>query len=122
MTTVERIELEADGLRRVGNVHLPDSPDPALPGLVLTGPFTGVKEQVVGTYAQGLADAGFAALAFDRGCAVAGVAGAYNSPAPFSAGMGAEAYRRAPAGFLVAPRTSGCPRSPRTGVRRPWTR
>jgi fermentation-respiration switch protein FrsA (DUF1100 family) len=36
------------------------------PGVVLTGPFTGVKEQVVGTYASILAAAGFATLAFDH--------------------------------------------------------
>lgn len=36
------------------------------PGVVLTGPFTGVKEQVVGTYASILATAGFATLAFDH--------------------------------------------------------
>jgi uncharacterized protein len=33
---------------------------------VPTGPFTGVKEQVVGTYAAALADAGYASLAFDH--------------------------------------------------------
>jgi fermentation-respiration switch protein FrsA (DUF1100 family) len=36
------------------------------PGVVLTGPFTGVKEQVVGTYARILAAAGFATIAFDH--------------------------------------------------------
>ena len=36
------------------------------PGIVLTGPFTGVKEQVAGTYASILAAAGFATLAFDH--------------------------------------------------------
>lgn len=36
------------------------------PGVVLTGPFTGVKEQVVATYARRLADAGLAALVFDH--------------------------------------------------------
>lgn len=66
---VEPVQFEADGLRLVGNLHLPDGAAGAgspLPGLVLTGPFTGVKEQVVGTYARRLADAGFAALAFDH--------------------------------------------------------
>ena len=33
---------------------------------MLTGPFTGVKEQVVSVYARGLADGGIAALVFDH--------------------------------------------------------
>ena len=37
-----------------------------VPGVVLTGPFTGVKEQVVSVYARRLADAGLATLAFDH--------------------------------------------------------
>ena len=36
------------------------------PGIVLTGPFTGVKEQVVSVYARRLADAGLATLVFDH--------------------------------------------------------
>ena len=36
------------------------------PALVLTGPFTGVKEQVTGTYADALAAEGFVTLAFDH--------------------------------------------------------
>ena len=36
------------------------------PAIVLTGPFTGVKEQVTGSYAELLAAAGFATLAFDH--------------------------------------------------------
>ncbi|MFD2092684.1 alpha/beta hydrolase [Blastococcus deserti] len=161
---IERVPFEADGLTLVGELHRPDGdPHGTLPGIVLTGPFTGVKEQVVGTYARRLAEAGFAALAFDhrgfgesagrrqhedaagklsdlraavrllaahpavdaarlgllgiclgggyavraaafdpRVQAVAGVAGAYNSPAAFAAGMGADAYRKALAGFLEA--------------------
>jgi uncharacterized protein len=52
-------------VRLVGVLHLPDGDGPA-PGLALTGPFTGVKEQVVGTYARRMAEAGYAALAFDH--------------------------------------------------------
>jgi uncharacterized protein len=36
------------------------------PGIVLTGPFTGVKEQVVSVYARRLADHGLATLVFDH--------------------------------------------------------
>jgi uncharacterized protein len=61
----ERITFDADGVPLVGELHLPDADGPA-PGLALTGPFTGVKEQVVGTYARRMAEAGYAALAFDH--------------------------------------------------------
>jgi uncharacterized protein len=37
-----------------------------VPGVVLTGPFTGVKEQVVSVYARRLADNGLATLVFDH--------------------------------------------------------
>jgi hypothetical protein len=37
-----------------------------VPAVALTGPFTGVKDQVVGTYAERLAGAGLATLAFDH--------------------------------------------------------
>ena len=162
---VQRLEWDADegGPRLVGELHLPDHLAEAGPGLVLTGPFTGVKEQVVCTYARRLAEAGFAALAFDhrgfgesagrrqhedspgkladlrsavtllgdhaavdaerigllgiclgggyavraaaedpRVRAVAGVAGAYNSPEAFARGMGQQAYHDALARFLAA--------------------
>ncbi len=143
-----------------GVLRLPESDGP-VPGLVFTGPFTGVKDQVVGRYADRLARAGFATLAFDhrgfgesggrRGhedsggkladlraavdalaarpevaadrlgvvgiClgggyavraaaqdprlrAVAGIAGAYNSPAWFARQMGVGAYRSALRSFL----------------------
>ena len=36
------------------------------PGLVFTGPFTGVRDQVTGLYADRLAAAGFTTLAFDH--------------------------------------------------------
>lgn len=61
----ERVTFEADGVRLAGELHLPDR-DGVAPGLALTGPFTGVKEQVVGTYARRMAEAGYAALAFDH--------------------------------------------------------
>ncbi len=36
------------------------------PAVALTGPFTGVKEQVVATYAEGLSERGITTLAFDH--------------------------------------------------------
>ena len=62
----ERVTFEADGVRLVGDLHLPDADGPTA-GLALTGPFTGVKEQVVGTYAApAAASAGYVTLAFDH--------------------------------------------------------
>ena len=181
----ERVEFQADGVRLVGRLHLPDGTGAGLPAVVLTGPFTGVKEQVVGTYARRLAQAGFAALTFDhrgfgesegrrqhedsagkladlraavsllsghpavdagrigllgvclgggyavraaafdpRVRAVAGVAGAYNSPAAFAASMGIEAYRATLARFVDAGDTRMPAVSPdgpaAMGGREPW--
>jgi uncharacterized protein len=60
-----RLTFGSDGIELVGELRLPATDGPA-PGLVFTGPFTGVKEQVVGTYAERLAGEGFATLAFDH--------------------------------------------------------
>ncbi len=156
-TTTERVTFTAEGITLAGNLAVAA---PGAPAVVLTGPFTGVKEQVVGTYAARLHDRGVTTLAFDhRGfgesggrrahedsqgkladlraavslltahpavdatrvaavgiClgggyavraaatdprirAVVGIAGAYNSPARFSAGD-ADGYRRALGSFI----------------------
>ncbi|HEX6076976.1 MAG TPA: alpha/beta hydrolase [Micromonosporaceae bacterium] len=161
MATTERIGFRSDDVELVGELRLPDGDTPA-PALALSGPFTGVKEQVVGGYAERLRRAGYVTLAFDhrgfgesggrrghedtqgkladlraavgvlasrpevdpdriglvgvclgggyvmraaaadpRVRVVAGVAGAYNSPARFAEGMGIAAYRSALASFLV---------------------
>jgi fermentation-respiration switch protein FrsA (DUF1100 family) len=153
----EHITFTADGVTLVGNLAV--AADGAT-AAVLTGPFTGVKEQVVGTYAERLHERGVTTLAFDhRGfgesggrrahedsqgkladlraavsllaahpavdaariavvgiClgggyavragaadprirAVVGIAGAYNSPARFSA-RDPDGYRRALASFI----------------------
>ncbi len=149
-----------EGTELVGELRLPDADGPR-PAVALTGPFTGVKEQVLGTYAELLAQAGLATLAFDhrgfgesggrrqhedslgkladlraavgvlagrpevdqariavvgvclgggyalraaatdpRMQAVAGIAGAYNSPARIAEAMGVDAYRSALDAFL----------------------
>jgi uncharacterized protein len=153
----ERVTFTADGITLVGDLAVAGDGAAAV---VLTGPFTGVKEQVVGAYAARLHERGLTTLAFDhRGfgesggrrahedtqgkladlraavgllaahpavnaaqvavvgvClgggyavraaasdprirAVVGIAGAYNSPARFSAGD-PDGYRRALASFV----------------------
>ncbi|MFI6601969.1 alpha/beta hydrolase [Nonomuraea sp. NPDC050536] len=57
-----RVEF-GDGL--VGELRVPEG-DGASAGLVFTGPFTGVRQQVTGLYAERLAGHGFATLAFDH--------------------------------------------------------
>ncbi|MCZ7423555.1 alpha/beta hydrolase [Verrucosispora sp. WMMA2121] len=59
----ERVTFTADGLTLVGNLAVAADGAPAV---VLTGPFTGVKEQVVGTYAARLHEHGLTTLAFDH--------------------------------------------------------
>ena len=153
----DRVTFTADGITLAGLLAVAGDGAPAV---VLTGPFTGVKEQVVGTYAARLHGLGLTTLAFDhRGfgesggrrahedaqgkladlraavgllaahpavdatrlaavgvClgggyavraaagdprirAVAGIAGAYNSPARFHAGD-PDGYRRSLATFI----------------------
>jgi fermentation-respiration switch protein FrsA (DUF1100 family) len=64
--TETRVSFTSDGIELVGTLRLPDSADGPLPALVFTGPITGVKEQVVGNYAERLTRHGFATLAFDH--------------------------------------------------------
>jgi len=61
----ERVAFSSDGLTLVGDLRLPPGPGPH-PGVALTGPFTGVKEQVAGAYAEALARRGYVTLAFDH--------------------------------------------------------
>ena len=63
----ESVQFVSDGLTLSGDVRRPpDSAGGPRPGLVFTGPFTGVKEQVVGLYAERLAQEGYVTLAFDH--------------------------------------------------------
>jgi fermentation-respiration switch protein FrsA (DUF1100 family) len=61
--STERVTFTADGVTLVGNLAVAADRAPAV---VLTGPFTGVKEQVVGTYAARLHERGLTTLAFDH--------------------------------------------------------
>jgi fermentation-respiration switch protein FrsA (DUF1100 family) len=65
MTAVRTERITFGDVRLAGELRVPDVPGPR-PAVALTGPFTGVKEQVVGTYAKLLAEAGFVTLAFDH--------------------------------------------------------
>ncbi|MEO3814189.1 alpha/beta hydrolase [Sphaerisporangium sp. B11E5] len=62
---IEHVEFAAGGVTLAGDLRTPPGEGPH-PALVLTGPFTGVKEQVTGTYAARLAEAGYVTLAFDH--------------------------------------------------------
>jgi hypothetical protein len=69
VTTVrtERVVFHSEGIRLRGDLRLApaDGRGPG-PAVALTGPFTGVKDQVTGAYAELLAAAGFTTLAFDH--------------------------------------------------------
>lgn len=62
----DALQFTSQGLRLAGVLRIADSTARPAPGLVFTGPFTGVKEQVVATYATRLAEEGFATLTFDH--------------------------------------------------------
>ena len=62
--TKTRFTFTSDDETLVGNLFLPDRSAPA--GVVVAvGPLTSVKEQASGTYAQAMAERGYAGLAFD---------------------------------------------------------
>jgi fermentation-respiration switch protein FrsA (DUF1100 family) len=60
------VTFHSDGVELAGHLRVRAGADGPRPGLVFTGPLSGVKEQVVGTYADRLAEAGFVTLAFDH--------------------------------------------------------
>jgi len=60
------VTFVSDGLQLAGHLRVPAGAPGSLPGLVFTGPLTGVKEQVAGHYAEALTDAGYVTLAFDH--------------------------------------------------------
>ncbi|MEV0378834.1 alpha/beta hydrolase [Nonomuraea sp. NPDC050643] len=60
-----RVEFVVDGLTLAGDLRVPSGVGP-WPGLVFTGPFTGVRDQVTGLYAARLAERGYVTLAFDH--------------------------------------------------------
>ena len=66
-TQVKRVDFESNNQTLVGNLYLPDNYQEGdkLPGVVVTGAWTTVKEQMPTTYAQAMAERGYAVLAFD---------------------------------------------------------
>lgn len=64
---IKSVEFESNGQTLNGNLYLPDNykQGDQLPGVVVSGAWTTVKEQMPATYAEKLADKGYAALAFD---------------------------------------------------------
>lgn len=65
--TMKKVTFESHGQTLAGNLYLPDSyiEGQKLSGVVVTGAWTTVKEQMAGSYAAKLADRGYAALSFD---------------------------------------------------------
>ncbi|WP_030691076.1 alpha/beta hydrolase [Streptomyces globisporus] len=67
MTRTSKVTFDSEGVTLTGNLHLPegaDSPGP-LPGIVVAGTWTSVKELMADRYAERLAARGYAALSFD---------------------------------------------------------
>jgi fermentation-respiration switch protein FrsA (DUF1100 family) len=64
---VKKVTFESNNQTLVGNLYLPDDyqEETKLPGVVVTGAWTTVKEQMPATYAKEMADRGYAVLAFD---------------------------------------------------------
>ncbi|MGL5833940.1 MAG: alpha/beta hydrolase [Waterburya sp.] len=64
---VKKVNFTSNNQNLVGNLYLPDNyqEETKLPGVVVTGAWTTVKEQMPATYAKAMADRGYAVLAFD---------------------------------------------------------
>ena len=62
---VREVSFDSHGATLKGVLFTPANQTNPLPGVIVTGAWTTVKEQMAGTYARELAERGFAALAFD---------------------------------------------------------
>ena len=64
---IKEVTFESNNQTLVGDLYLPDEYQEGnqLPGVVVTGAWTTVKEQMPATYAEEMADRGYAVLAFD---------------------------------------------------------
>ncbi|BBM89653.1 hypothetical protein COTS27_01359 [Spirochaetota bacterium] len=65
--TKKKLSFPSDGLTLVGNMYYPPNYQATTPypTIVVSGSWTTVKEQMAGTYAEGLASNGFITFAFD---------------------------------------------------------
>ena len=72
---IEDIAFTAEDITLAGQLRRPEPWAPA-PAVVLSGPFTGVKDQVVASYAARLTEAGLITLASTTGALVRAAAGA----------------------------------------------
>jgi len=61
------VTFKSNGLKIAGHLYLPDDykQDEKRPAIVVSHPFSGVKEQTAGLYAKNLSEKGFVTLAFD---------------------------------------------------------
>ena len=63
---VSDITFDSGGISLAGQLWVPaEEPENGLPAVAISGPLTGVKDQVIGYYARLLAEHGLVALAFD---------------------------------------------------------
>jgi len=63
--TQRPVHFDSHGATLRGTLYTPEAGTPPFSGVIVTGAWTTVKEQMAGTYARELAARGFAALAFD---------------------------------------------------------
>ena len=63
---MEKVTFDINNETVVANLYSPKNNNSRSPALVFTGPYTGVKEQVTGTYARELSEKGFTCLALDH--------------------------------------------------------
>jgi uncharacterized protein len=63
-----RVTFTSESVNMIGNLYLPNNytRGTRLPAIIISGPWTQVKEQVGASYGQRLANEGFAVLAFDH--------------------------------------------------------
>lgn len=61
----QSVSFDSNGVTVKGLLYTPENANGPVPGVIVTGAWTTVKEQMAGTYARELAARGFAALAFD---------------------------------------------------------